>query len=216
MSVVGFRVLSSVQIRVLGIFGALAPIIYLIATVIGGFLWVGYSHYSETVSTLTSSGAPNQIILTPLFACYNLFVVLLAVGLYFGLRGSKPRFGSIFLALAGAAGLILFWFAQDYPQGSPTTFTGTMHIAIAGIIAFASLASMLSYGLTLRKIPNWNRVARFCLLWLPVAIVLGGFGAVSITTSYAGLAERLSIGSILLWIEIMSIALIRSTRTKQV
>jgi hypothetical protein len=209
-------VLSSVQIRVLGIFGALAPIIYLIVTAIGGFLWSGYSHYSETVSTLTSSGAPNQIILNPLFACYNLFVVLLSVGLCFGVKGKQPRFGSILLSLAGVGGLILFWFPQDYPQGSPTTFTGTMHIAIAGIIAFASLASMLSYGLTLRKTPNWNGVARFCLLWLPIALVLGGFGAASITTSYAGLAERLSIGSILLWIEIMSIALIKSTSTKQV
>jgi hypothetical protein len=213
MSIMEFRVLlSSVQIRVLGIFGALSPIIYLIATIIGGFLWAGYSHYSETVSTLTSSGAPNQTILAPLFACYNLFVVILAIGLYFGVKGNKPRFGSIFLALAGAAGLILFWFPQDYPQGSPTTFTGTMHIAIAGIIAFASLASMLSYALTLRKVPNWNRIARFCFLWLAIAIILGGFGAISITTSYAGLAERLSISSILLWIEIMSITLINKTK----
>jgi len=203
--------LSSVQVRTLGVFGALAPIIYLIATVVGGFLWPGYSHYSETVSTLTSSAAPNQIILNPLFAFYNFFVVLLAIGLFFGVKTKKPFFGSIFLALAGIGGLVLFWFPQDYPQGPPTTFAGTMHIAVAGVIAFASLASMMAYGLGLRKTPNWNSFARFSLIWLPVALVLGAFGAISITASYAGLAERFSIGSILLWIEISSIALIKNS-----
>jgi len=53
---------------------------------------------------------------------------------------------------------------------------------------------------------------------LPIALVLGGFGVASITTPYAGLAERLSIGSILFWIEIMSIGIIarvvRSTLEK--
>ncbi len=200
---------TSFQIRLLGIFGALAPIVYLVATVIGGILWSGYSQYSETVSTLTSQGAPNQTILTPLFAAYNLFVLLLAIGLYFGVKAKKPVWGSVFLALAAIGGLVLFWFPQDYPQGPPTSFSGTMHVAVAGVIAFASLASMLAYGLSLRKVPAWGNIARFCLVWLPVGLVLGAFGAMSITMSYAGLAERLSIGSILIWIEIMSIALIK-------
>lgn len=206
------KVLTSLHIRVVGFLGALAPFVYLIAVIIGGYLWSGYSQYSETVSTLTSSGAPNQEFLTPLFAIYNVFIIVLAVGLYFGVKAKKPLFGSTFLAVSGISGLILYWFPQDYPQGPPTTFTGTMHVAIAGIIAFTSLASMLAFGLQLRKVHTWKQFAIFSLVWLPVALVLGALGAISITTSYAGLAERLSIGSILLWIEIMSLALI--TRSK--
>ncbi len=147
---------SSFQIRLLGIFGALAPLAYLIATVVGGFLWSGYSQYRETVSTLTSQGAPNQTILTPPFAAYNLFVLLLAIGLYFGVKAKKPVWGSIFLSAAVLGGLILFWFPQEYPQGPPISFIGTMHVAVAGVIAFASLAYMLAYGLSLRKIPEWK------------------------------------------------------------
>jgi len=203
--------LTRKQICLLGYCGALAPFLYLVAVIVGGFLWSGYSHYSETVSTLTSSGAPNQIILTPLFGVYNLLVVLLAVGLYFGLKGTKSKsyLGSIFLGIGGVSGLVLFWFPQDYPQGPPTTFMGTMHVAIAGVIAFASLIAILVYGLTLRKVPDWRRFARFSLVWFPVALVLGAFGAISITMSYAGLAERLSIGSILVWIEIVSLYLVK-------
>ncbi len=200
---------TSLQIRLLGIFGVLAPLVYLIAMVVGGFLWSGYSQYNDTVSTLTSQGAPNQTIITPLFAAYNLFVLLLAIGLYFGVKAKKPLWGSIFLSIAAIGGLILFWFPQDYPQGPPTSFTGTMHVFVAGAIAFASLASILAYGLSLRKVPEWRGIAHFCLIWLPVGLVLGAFGAMSITTGYAGLAERLSIGSIMIWIEIMSLALIK-------
>ena len=199
--------------RVLGMIGSLGPFIYLVATLTGGYLWTGYSHYSETVSTLTSSGAPNQAILTPLFAAYNICVLLLAVGLYIGIRNKGARVGSTLMALAGACGLLLFWFPQDFPQGPPTTFTGTMHVAIAGIIAFASLASVLEYGLSLRKNASWKTFARFCLIWFPIALMLGGFGAASITTAYAGLAERLSIGSILVWIEIAGVFLFTRSKT---
>jgi hypothetical protein len=86
-----------------------------------------------------------------------------------------------------------------------------MHVAVASVIAFASLASILAYGLNLRKVREWKSFARFSLVWLPVGLVFGAFGALSITMVYAGLAERLSIGSILLWIEIMSLVLIKKS-----
>jgi hypothetical protein len=44
---------------------------------------------------------------------------------------------------------------------------------------------------------------------VPIALILGGFGAASIMTPYAGLAERLAIGSILLCIEVAARALIK-------
>lgn len=201
---------TSKQIQALGVFGAIAPVIYVLADVIGGLLWPGYSHYSETVSTLTSTGAPNQEILVPLFAIYNICVILLALGLYYGVEDGKPLWGSTLLAVAGIGGLALFAFPQDYPQGPPVTFTGTMHVVGAGIIAFAALAAMVAFGLQLRHNPRWTSYARFSIIMLPIAIVLGAFGAISITTPYAGLAERLSIGSILFWVEILSIGLITS------
>jgi len=41
---------------------------------------------------------------------------------------------------------------------------------------------MIAYEVSLRKVPSWNKTARFCLVWLSAALVLGGFGAASITT----------------------------------
>lgn len=199
--------------RILGVIGALAPVVYLIAVIVGGFLWQDYSHIRDTVSTLTSAGAPNQQVMVPLFAIYNIFVIALAAALYFGVSGKKPRVTSALIAATGVDGLVLFAFPQDYPQGPPVTFTGTMHVAVAGIGALVSLLAMAALFFELRRVRGWGTIAKISIIFLPVAIALGGFGAASITTAYAGLAERLSIGTILVWIEIVALGVI--TRNKK-
>jgi hypothetical protein len=198
--------------KILGVVGALAPLVYLIAVLVGGVLWQDYSHVHDTVSTLTSAGAPNQGVMVPLFALYNIFVIALAAGLYLGVAGKKPRLTTALIAAAGVDGLVLFAFPQDYPQGPPVTFTGTMHVAVAGIGALVSLLAMAALFFELRRAKGWGTIAKISIILLPIAVAVGGFGAASITTSYAGLAERLSIGTILVWIEIVALGVI--TRNK--
>ncbi|MGE5556232.1 MAG: DUF998 domain-containing protein [Methanocella sp.] len=166
----------------------------------------------DTVSTLTSAGAPNQEVMVPLFAIYNLFVIGLAAALYLGVEGKKPRLTSALIAAIGVDGLVLFAFPQDYPQGPPVTFTGTMHVAVAGIGALVSLLAMAALFFELRRVKGWGTIAKISIILLPIAVAFGGFGAASITTDYAGLAERLSIGTILVWLEIVALGVI--TRNK--
>lgn len=199
--------------RILGIIGALAPLVYLITVIVGGVLWQDYSHIRDTVSTLTSAGAPNQQVMVPLFAIYNIFVIALAAALYIGVSGKKPRLTSALIAATGIDGLVLFAFPQDYPQGPPVTFTGTMHVAVAGIGALVSLLAMAALFFELRHVRGWGTIAKISIILLSIAIACGGFGAASITTAYAGLAERLSIGTILVWIEIIALGVI--TRNKK-
>ena len=200
---------SNSGIRILGIFGAVGPIVYIAAVLIGGFLWPGYSHYSQTVSTLISSRAPNQVIMVPLFAFYNVCLILLAVGLYYGIQKEvRHIWGSAFLVAAGAGGLVLFLFPQDYTAGPPFAVLGMLHLVITGIIAFFSLAAIALFWLQFRLDPRWKGYGRFSIVMLPIALTLGVLGLISISAPYAGLADRLSIGSILLWIEVASIGLI--------
>jgi hypothetical protein len=206
--------LSSSHAKVLGVVGALAPLVYLIAVLVGGFLWQDYSHVRDTVSTLTSAGAPNQEVMVPLFALYNIFVIALAAGLYLGVEGKKPKITSALIAAAGFDGLVLFAFPQDYPQGPPVTFTGTMHVAAAGIGALVSLLAMTALYFELRHVKSWGAIAKISIILLPVAVAVGGFGAASITTAYAGLAERLSIGTILVWLEVVALAVITRNKNK--
>ena len=190
------------RVRALALLGAAAPIVYLAALLIGAWLWPEYSAYSESVSTLTSTGAPNQWILVPLFAFYNVGLICLAVGLLlvFDHRWSA-RLGPIFLATAGAVGLVLFAFPQD-PWGAPITSTGFGHIVLAGVIALCFLLALGFTWRAMRADPSWVGFDRFTLVMLVLGVAVGLFGALSVASPYAGLAERASIGVFLLWTEV--------------
>ena len=196
--------------RWLALVGLLGPVTYVFALILGGALWPGYSHYSESISTLTSSGAPNQVVLVPLFALYNLCLLALAIGLQGGTRQSRwGTAGPFFLAAAGISGLVLFFFPQG-PWAAPLSGTGVQHTIVAGIDA---LCFLLALGFLWRRFlhdPAWAGLARFTLVMLLLGIAFGGFGAASVTASYAGLAERLSIGVFLVWTEIIALGLFRA------
>src|SRR5579859_2234283 len=101
----------------------------------------------------------------------------------------------------------MFIFPQD-PWGAPVSAIGVGHIAVAGLQAlFLLLAMGLLWG-RFRRDPSWSREARYTGGLLVLGIVLGGFGAVSVSAPYAGAAERLSIGVFLVWIELLALTLL--------
>ena len=199
--------------RVFGVFGVVGPVIYLLALLLGGFLWPGYSQYHDTVSTLTSAGSPNQVrdVMLLLFGLYNVCVILLAVGLYYGVEG-EHLWGPVSLVGTGALGLVLFLFPQDYPQGFPVTITGTVHVVLAEGIIFLSVVAMAFFWRHFRLDPHWKNYSHFSIAMLPISTALGVFAVISISAPYLGLVERLAIGSILFWMEAVSIRLILPRR----
>ncbi|MGA2791198.1 MAG: DUF998 domain-containing protein [Candidatus Bathyarchaeia archaeon] len=203
------RVTPSMIPRALGAFGAVGPVIYLSALLLGGFLWPEYSQYRDTVSTLTSAGSPIQVrdVMLLLFGLYNVCVILLAVGLYYGIEDGQI-WGPVSLLSTGALGLALFLFPQDYPQGFPVTITGTIHVVLAEVVTFLSLAAMAFFWRNFGRDPHWKHYGHFSIAMLPISTALAVFVLISISAPYQGLAERLSIGSILFWMEVVSIRLI--------
>lgn len=191
--------------------GILGPVVYVLTVGVGGWLWSGYSHYSETISTLTSQGAPNQAILVPLFAFYNLTLIALALGLHSSI--APRRFGALgpaMLASAGAAGLALFLFPQG-PANDPLAGTGVSHTVVAGIDALCFLLAMGFLWRRLRSDPRWAPYGAFTAALLVLGILFGGFGAASVAAPWAGLGERLSIGIFLVWTAGMAIGLLVRT-----
>ena len=195
-------------VRPLLVLGALGPWVYVLALVVGPLLWTSYSSYGESVSTLTSRGAPNQVVIEPLFALYNVALIAFAVASRRVLpRRPRAAVGPAALAGAGALGLLLFLFPQD-PWGAPVTAVGEGHIAISGLLAFLFLVGLFGFWRTTAGSPGWAWFSRGTVAFFVAGIALGAFGAVSVTTPYAGLAERASIGTFLLWTELASLALL--------
>ena len=74
-----------------------------------------------------------------------------------------------------------------------------------------ALAFLAALGFLWRRLvadPGWRGFDRFTGIMLFLGIVLGAFGAASVDQPFAGLAERLSIGTFLRWGEVMAVGLL--------
>jgi hypothetical membrane protein len=188
--------------------GILAPVVYVLTVFVGGVFTPGYSHVSQYVSELIQTGAPKKIILGPLFALYNVLVILFGIGLFQYVKSVQKHerklvgiLGALTLVIEGLAGLLTLFFPQD-PIGSQITTTGTMHIILASVSSLTTMLSMLLLGLWFRTIPALHGVGLYSLVFLAVVFVSGGFAARTIAnpSPYNGLIERVTIGGFLLWL----------------
>ena len=179
---------------------------YVGATVLGGLLDRSYSHVSDSVSELTSNGAPNRLVLGLLYVAYNLGVVMMVVGLWRSSRLSRAvRVGlGLLLAVAAMGVVMIVPFPQD-PMGTAITTAGTVHIALASLSSLALVVAAFVLARGWRQDPRWHGLARPSL-GAGIALVLlapPGFWAAASGSPYFGLAERVVQAVFLGWFAVI-------------
>jgi len=203
-----------VKLEVFSLSGIIAPLFYIIPTIIGGLLRPGYNHLSNSVSDLLVSRAPNKIYLVFPFTFYPILLSIFGFGL-FAVLISKPLpisspSGLIGFILIGAGmGVLGILTMTIFPQdthGTPMTTPGLMHLVLVGIQAISAMAAILLIGFWF----NSNGFAGYCIY----SII--SFGALFITgiismigvkrgNPLIGLFERLNIGVIVQWLIVIGI-----------
>ena len=194
--------------KALLISGIFAPLVYIVAVVLGGILRPGYSHIAQYVSELIESGAPNKAILDPLFATYNILTIAFGIGLFLYVRSvSENRrkrvglAGALILVAEGIFGFVTVFFPQD-PIGSAATSTGTLHIILASLSSLTTMLTMLLLGLWFCIIPALCRDGIYSFISLAIVFLSGGLAASTIANPgpVNGLIERVTIFGFLQWL----------------
>ena len=202
------------KLTVFSLFGIIAPIFYIVPTIIGGLLRPGYNHLFNSVSDLLASGASNKKFLVPLFTIYPVLLSIFGFGIYSTLRSHPAPLNSP----TGLAGFILIGFSvgilgiltmtifpQDQ-QGTPMTKPGLMHLILVGIQAVSAMAAIILIGLWF----NTNGLSGYFIYSLITFILLITTGIISMIggvkkSRYMGLYERLNVVSILQWLIVIGI-----------
>lgn len=202
------------KLTVFSLFGIIAPIFYIVPTIIGGLLRPGYNHLFNSVSDLLASGASNKKFLVPLFTIYPVLLSIFGFGIYSTLRSHPAPLNSP----TGLAGFILIGFGvgilgiltmtifpQDQ-QGTPMTKPGLMHLILVGIQAVSAMAAIILIGLWF----NTNGLSGYFIYSLITFILLITTGIISMIggvkkSRYMGLYERLNVVSILQWLIVIGI-----------
>lgn len=195
----------------IGAFAASA--VYIGTTVIGGAIVPDYSHVEDSVSSLTSPGAPFRAELGVGFALYNAAVVVMAVGIWRTSRPSLPvRIATAVLMLGSIAGVLMVEpFPQD-PMGAPLTGPGVMHLVLAGVAALGLVAATVLYGVAWRRDPVWRRISTVSIIAGAVVLVTGGIGAAFVTSPVFGLLERVTQISFLAWYVVIGATALAAVR----
>ena len=202
------------NIKVFSLFGILAPLFYIIPTIVGGLLRPGYNHLSNSVSDLLVSGAPNKIYIVGPFTLYPIFLTIFSFGL-FAILKSEPlplssRTGLIGFILIGAAiGILGILTMTIFPQdamGATMTTPGLMHLILVTLQAFGAMAAVLLIGLWFKN-NGFAGYSIYSIVSFALILITGLLSIIGATRGFQfiGLLQRLNVGVILLWFVVIGV-----------
>lgn len=212
-------------VRLLAICGIVAPILFTTVVVVLGSLQPGYSHLSQTISSLGSEqlGAAHAAIQNINFVVTGMLMLAFAFGLQRGIGDGKgSKVGPVLVAYWGMALIASGFFQQgNLRVFTPTTimqgWAGGLH-NLAGLTGFAaSAAAALVLPRRLKTDARWRSYGSFSVVagLLMIVFLVGFMQSFGLVPAYTGAIQRLMVGTILLWTEVMAIRLFQISRRPQ-
>jgi len=193
--------------KILAICGIIAPIIFAIIVIIAGLLRSDYSHLTNFVSELGAVGAPNAIIQRINFMLLGILIAAFTFGLHRGIgNGRGSIIGPLLIAIFGLSAVLSGIFSTDPIQ--PGSFSDIMHQMSSAIGSIAAILGFFIIPDRLEQDILWRRYRYFSIVVAFVAIVVSvvGVGLLGVLGA-PGLAQRLFMAVLFLWIEVMAIRL---------
>ena len=195
--------------------GALSSLLYAATDLLGGLRYPGYSFTSQAISELAAIGAPSASFVAPLFMAYGPITVAFAVGvLREAGRNRALRHTAVLLIayVAVGAGFSIFPISRR-EAGDPVDPTG--HIVVGGLIVLAMLVAVGAGALALNR--RFRIYSFLTMLTIAVSGVLTFLYiprvAAHLPTPGLGIAERINVYSMMLWVAVLAVALLRRGAT---
>jgi hypothetical protein len=196
--------------------GILASLLYAATDVLGGLRYEGYSFGSQTISELAAVGVPSEGFVRPLFLAYDVLALAFAIAVFHvGTRRNRALriTGALLIAHAaiGLASAAAPTFFSMRPRGTGGLGTDAPHIVLMSVIV---LLLFLAIGFGAFALGQRFRI--FSFVSLTIALVFGALIAPFSTrvaagelTPGLGIIERINVYSIMLWLAVLAIALLR-------
>jgi len=188
--------------------GIVGPMIFLLVVFIIDFIQPGHNLIYETVSELVSGSY--GWLQTVSFLIFGTLLMIFALRLYLATSRNKISIAaSVFLGLSGFFFLILGAFPVQTNE-TETALTQLIHNIAAGITGGSFIIGCISYALYFRADPQWQRYWVYTAITAITCLFFALLWALTPLGLYAkGLDQLLMLISGFLWIEIISIRLLR-------
>jgi hypothetical protein len=196
--------------------GILAALFYVVSNdVIAATRYPGYSRIARPVSELSATYAPTRALLVPLLVIFELLMIAFWIGVWRSAQHNRAlRLTSGLMLGFALLGLLAFPFPMvtDEVLGA-----NTIHTIIWGVIT----PLLMLAGIGVSAAAFGKRFRLYALLTLVALVALSivtGIAAAQVnagqTVLWFGIAERALIGVWLLWVAVLSMALLNHRVTE--
>lgn len=184
--------------RFLYLSGLIAPVLFVFTTILGGAIRPGYSHVSDTVSELFSPRSPNRLLLIALHTIFVFLLVLFGIGIlkFVQRNEDSKRIGILGASAFIAMGALNILTATIFPQdawGTPSTFSGEMHMILSGVISILSIMYILLIGIWFHQTGISPNFRTYSIATVVAVVLAAAWFMVSFGSPIMGLSERLTI-----------------------
>jgi hypothetical protein len=197
--------------------GIAAPVLYVITVIAGAAVRNDYSHIVNAISELISNGAPNKAVLDIIFNVYNALLLAFAIGGYITLKNAQRPCRFAMGIFIGIQILSFSWgfFPMD-PIGAESTFSGTMHNVLGGVVALATILMPLLMGLGLRRSHDFRGYVIFSWITSAIIFISGLTGVILSGQGFLvfGFFERITIGTYEVWILVTALNMLKMMQTE--
>jgi hypothetical protein len=184
------------------------PLVLIATDFTAAFSNPDYNMIRDSISSLAL--IPMGWLQTIGFLAIGLLVEIFAAGLLFNVRSDRGfHLGIGCLVFLGFGMLLIGAFRTD-PVGAPDTTEGTIHMVAATIVFWLFPLASLLMAPSLKKDPYWQSIFRYTVVTGILALALAILVAIlKDTSSWFGLAERILVANMIIWVEVAAIKLLR-------
>lgn len=208
-----------VNIKKLNVHSALAfagmagPVVLIVTDIVASSANPGYSLMRDSISSLALYKL--GWVQTIGFLAIGLLVEIFTAGLLYNIRTSWGFHPSITCLVIVGFGMLLLGAFRTEPVGAPENTEGIIHnIAAMGVFWLFPVATLLMAP-SIRNDPSWKNMFKYTLITgilgfaLVIMVVI-----LEDTASWFGLAERLLVANMIIWVEVMAFKLLYLSLTR--
>lgn len=200
---------SDRKLSVLVIGSIVGPIIFTFAVIVLGLIRPGYSHFMQLMSELGEVGAPNASVMNLATAILGISILLFAFGSHYGISREKGwKVGPIIMVVGGICMMSGGIFPCD-PGCVPVSLVGTIHEIVSMIGFPAIIFAPFALSQQFKNSKVWQGYRIYSIVTGVITAILVPVYISEVLKLWNGAIQRVMLGILLIWMEIISIKLLR-------
>jgi hypothetical membrane protein len=193
-------------IKLMPLFGVAGVIFYFLHVFFGAIFYTGYNPLAQAISDLTASNSPSKNIAMLFSILYGIFTVVFSAYffVYFRQKINKcVTFGAGFFCIMTIVSFSGYTFFPLSEAGYAGTFQDKMHIVVTIMVVLFTIIALISFaiGFFRTKSLKYLGIISLCTFLL---LLTGSMLMNILPKEYFGIAERISVYSLIIFTGIIS------------